>query len=72
MSVIRVKGTAKRRPDGQDNKEMPTGEVEVLAESVEILNVCRTLPFEIKDFMKKSESFRMQYWYLDLRSCSIT
>ncbi|XP_035643945.1 aspartate--tRNA ligase, mitochondrial isoform X1 [Oncorhynchus keta] len=67
-SVIRVKGTVRLRPDGQENKEMPTGEIEVLAESVEILNVCRKLPFEIKDFVKKSESLRMQYRYLDLRS----
>ncbi|KAM9427437.1 aspartate--tRNA ligase, mitochondrial isoform 2-T2 [Salvelinus alpinus] len=67
-SVIRVKGTVRLRPDGQENKEMPTGEIEVLAESVEILNVCRKLPFEIKDSVKKSESLRMQYRYLDLRS----
>ncbi|CAB1317545.1 unnamed protein product [Coregonus sp. 'balchen'] len=67
-SVIKVKGTVRLRPDGQDNKEMATGEIEVLAESVEILNVCRKLPFEIKDFVKKSESLRMQYRYLDLRS----
>ncbi|XP_029479599.1 aspartate--tRNA ligase, mitochondrial isoform X1 [Oncorhynchus nerka] len=67
-SVIRVKGMVRLRPDGQENKEMPTGEIEVLAESVEILNVCRKLPFEIKDFVKKSESLRMQYRYLDLRS----
>ncbi|CAB1326193.1 unnamed protein product [Coregonus sp. 'balchen'] len=60
LQMIRVKGTAKRRPDGQDNKEMPTGEVEVLAESVEILNVCRTLPFEIKDFMKYNLRLRSQ------------
>uniref|UniRef100_A0A8C7IM35 Aspartyl-tRNA synthetase 2, mitochondrial n=1 Tax=Oncorhynchus kisutch TaxID=8019 RepID=A0A8C7IM35_ONCKI len=46
---------------GQENKKMPTGEVEVLAESVEILNVCHKLPCEIKDFVKKSESLRMQY-----------
>ncbi|XP_029560666.1 aspartate--tRNA ligase, mitochondrial-like [Salmo trutta] len=51
-SVIRVKGTARLQPDGQENKEMPTGEVEVLAESVEILNVCHQLPCEIKDFVK--------------------
>ncbi|CAF90609.1 unnamed protein product [Tetraodon nigroviridis] len=53
---------------------MPTGEIEVLAESVEVYNVCRKLPFEVKDFVKmfvvgqKSESLRMQYRYLDLRS----
>uniref|UniRef100_A0A672FKL6 Aminoacyl-transfer RNA synthetases class-II family profile domain-containing protein n=1 Tax=Salarias fasciatus TaxID=181472 RepID=A0A672FKL6_SALFA len=47
---------------------MPTGEIEVLAENVEIFNICQKLPFEIKDFVKKSESLRMQYRYLDLRS----
>ncbi|KAM4623641.1 aspartate--tRNA ligase, mitochondrial [Polymixia lowei] len=67
-SVIRVTGTVRRRPDGQENKEMPTGQIEVLVESVEVLNVCKKLPFEIKDFVKKSESLRMQYRYLDLRS----
>uniref|UniRef100_A0A8C4DJP8 Aminoacyl-transfer RNA synthetases class-II family profile domain-containing protein n=1 Tax=Dicentrarchus labrax TaxID=13489 RepID=A0A8C4DJP8_DICLA len=67
-SVIKVTGTVRQRPAGQENKRMPTGEVEILAESVEVFNVCRTLPFEIKDFVKKSESLRMQYRYLDLRS----
>ncbi|XP_071762374.1 aspartate--tRNA ligase, mitochondrial [Centroberyx gerrardi] len=67
-SVIRVTGTVRQRPEGQENKEMPTGEIEVRAESVEVFNACRKLPFEIKDFVKKSESLRMQYRYLDLRS----
>lgn len=67
-SVVKVTGTVRRRPAGQENKNMPTGEIEVLAESVEVFNVCRKLPFEIKDFVKKSESLRMQYRYLDLRS----
>ncbi|XP_008332894.1 aspartate--tRNA ligase, mitochondrial [Cynoglossus semilaevis] len=67
-SVIKVTGTVRRRPPGQNNKMMPTGEIEVLAENVEVLNVCRKLPFEMKDFVKKSETLRMQYRYLDLRS----
>ncbi|XP_056149855.1 aspartate--tRNA ligase, mitochondrial [Lampris incognitus] len=67
-SVIKVTGTISRRPEGQENKEMPTGEIEVLAESVEVLNMCKKLPFEIKDFVKKSEALRLQYRYLDLRS----
>ncbi|XP_041805328.1 aspartate--tRNA ligase, mitochondrial [Chelmon rostratus] len=67
-SVIKVTGTVRRRPAGQENKGMPTGEIEILAESVEVFNMCRKLPFEIKDFVKKSESLRMQYRYLDLRS----
>ncbi|XP_004079327.1 aspartate--tRNA ligase, mitochondrial [Oryzias latipes] len=67
-SVIMVTGTVRKRPAGQENKEMPTGEIEVLAENVEVFNVSKKLPFEIKEFVKKSESLRMQYRYLDLRS----
>uniref|UniRef100_A0A3B4B1L7 Aminoacyl-transfer RNA synthetases class-II family profile domain-containing protein n=1 Tax=Periophthalmus magnuspinnatus TaxID=409849 RepID=A0A3B4B1L7_9GOBI len=67
-SVIKVRGTVQPRPKGQENKGMPTGQIEVLAENIEIFNISKTLPFEIKDFVKKSESLRMQYRYLDLRS----
>ncbi|XP_051554703.1 aspartate--tRNA ligase, mitochondrial-like [Myxocyprinus asiaticus] len=67
-SVIMVKGRVRRRPDGQENKKMFTGEIEVCAKSMEVLNACRKLPFEIKEFVKKSEALRMQYRYLDLRS----
>uniref|UniRef100_A0A8C9VIP7 Aspartyl-tRNA synthetase 2, mitochondrial n=1 Tax=Scleropages formosus TaxID=113540 RepID=A0A8C9VIP7_SCLFO len=67
-SVVKVMGKVRRRPAGQENMNMPTGEIEVCAETVEVLNVCQKLPFEIKDFVKKTESLRMQYRYLDLRS----
>ncbi|XP_028329428.1 aspartate--tRNA ligase, mitochondrial isoform X1 [Gouania willdenowi] len=67
-SVIKVTGTVRRRPQGQENKKMPTGEIEVLADDVEVFNKSRKLPFELKEFVKKSESLRMQYRYLDLRS----
>uniref|UniRef100_A0A8C5C563 Aspartyl-tRNA synthetase 2, mitochondrial n=1 Tax=Gadus morhua TaxID=8049 RepID=A0A8C5C563_GADMO len=67
-SVVKVTGTVRRRPEGQENTNMPTGDIEVLAENLEVLNTCRKLPFEIKDFVKKSEALRMQYRYLDLRS----
>lgn len=70
-SVLKVTGTVRRRPAGQENKSLPTGEIEVLAESVEVFNKCQKLPFEIKDFAKKSESLRMQYRYLDLRSAQM-
>lgn len=67
-SVIKVSGTVQQRPPGQYNKNMSTGQIEVLAESIEVFNISKTLPFEIKEFVKKSESLRMQYRYLDLRS----
>ncbi|XP_064927920.1 aspartate--tRNA ligase, mitochondrial isoform X2 [Columba livia] len=67
-SVVRVTGIVSPRPPGQENLKMPTGDIEVKAETAEILNSCKKLPFEIKDFIKKSEALRMQYRYLDLRS----
>ncbi|XP_031973779.1 aspartate--tRNA ligase, mitochondrial isoform X3 [Corvus moneduloides] len=67
-SVVRVTGIVSSRPLGQENPKMPTGDIEVKAETAEILNSCKKLPFEIKDFIKKSEALRMQYRYLDLRS----
>ncbi|KAL4656114.1 aspartate-tRNA ligase, mitochondrial [Arapaima gigas] len=67
-SVIKVTGKVRHRPPGQENLNMPTGEIEVCAESMEMLNSCQKLPFEIKDFVTKTESLRMQYRYLDLRS----
>uniref|UniRef100_A0A8C7IQR4 Aspartyl-tRNA synthetase 2, mitochondrial n=1 Tax=Oncorhynchus kisutch TaxID=8019 RepID=A0A8C7IQR4_ONCKI len=56
---------------GQENKKMPTGEVEVLAESVEILNVCHKLPCEIKDFVKVSRLYDYAYimYYFQLAQC---
>ncbi|XP_068545931.1 aspartate--tRNA ligase, mitochondrial [Anas acuta] len=67
-SVVRVTGIVSSRPPGQENPKMPTGDIEVKVETAEILNSCKKLPFEIKDFIKKSEALRMQYRYLDLRS----
>ncbi|XP_051662138.1 aspartate--tRNA ligase, mitochondrial isoform X2 [Manacus candei] len=70
-SVVRVTGIVSPRPPGQENPKMPTGDIEVKAETAEILNFCKKLPFEIKDFIKKSEALRMQYRYLDLRSLQL-
>ncbi|XP_077133918.1 aspartate--tRNA ligase, mitochondrial isoform X1 [Ranitomeya variabilis] len=70
-SVLLVKGTVIPRPSGQENPKMATGEIEVKAKKVRVLNACRKLPFEIKDSVKKSESLRMQYRYLDLRSAQL-
>ncbi|KAM9004037.1 aspartate--tRNA ligase, mitochondrial isoform 1-T3 [Sarcophilus harrisii] len=67
-SVVQVTGTVISRPPGQENPKMPTGEIEIKVKTAELLNPCKKLPFEIKDFIKKTEALRMKYRYLDLRS----
>ncbi|XP_041481726.1 aspartate--tRNA ligase, mitochondrial-like [Lytechinus variegatus] len=68
-SVIKVKGHVQLRPDGLKNKEMGTGDIEIVADSVELLNPCKEqLSVQLGDFSKVSEAVRMQFRYIDLRS----
>ena len=65
--VISVTGRVRLRPEGMVNKEMPTGEIEVVVEDYEILNPSKTTPFLIVDDVDASEELRFKYRYLDLR-----
>jgi len=65
--VLQVKGQVARRPTGQENPEMSTGEIEVLADTIKILNEARTPPFYIADEAPADEALRLRYRYLDLR-----
>jgi aspartyl-tRNA synthetase len=66
--VLRVRGLVQRRPDGLTNPDMATGEIEVVANSVEILNPAETPPFYInRDDEEVDEALRLRYRYLDLR-----
>ncbi|MBI5804837.1 aspartate--tRNA ligase [candidate division TA06 bacterium] len=65
--VVAVKGTVRARPQGQANSEMPTGEVEVLAAEVKLLNSSAVPPFVIEDHTTASEELRLKHRYLDLR-----
>ncbi|MDY5154503.1 aspartate--tRNA ligase [Actinotignum urinale] len=68
---IKVTGTVRQRPDGNENAALATGAVEVEAEDVEILSSADPLPFQIsmhaEDAGKVSEDIRLKYRYLDLR-----
>jgi aspartyl-tRNA synthetase len=64
--VVRVKGRVRARPEGTVNKDLPTGEVEVLGLELEILNRAETPPFLLDDD-DTSEELRLRYRYVDLR-----
>ncbi|HEY3269220.1 MAG TPA: aspartate--tRNA ligase [Armatimonadota bacterium] len=69
--VMSITGRVRARPDGTVNPSMPTGEVEILAETVEILNAAKTPPFPIADETTSDEVLRLKYRYLDLRRPSM-
>jgi aspartyl-tRNA synthetase len=65
---IAVEGTVHARPENMVNSEMPTGEIEVYAEKIIVLNRSEVLPFQIDEETRANEDFRLKYRYLDLRS----
>ena len=65
--VISIEGTVKERPENLKNPKIETGEIELSAEELEILNEAKTPPFEIGGKDKIGEELRMEYRYLDLR-----
>ncbi|MFO7536990.1 MAG: aspartate--tRNA ligase [Chloroflexota bacterium] len=65
--VVQVTGEVSRRPQGQENVDLATGEIEVLATAVTILNPSKTPPFLIDRDENVEESLRLKYRYLDLR-----
>lgn len=65
--VIKVTGTVRSRPKGQENPKMVTGEIEVLADTLVVLNKAETPPLEIDEHANPNEDARLTYRYLDLR-----
>ncbi len=65
--VIQVEGLVRLRPEGLANPNMPTGEVEVLAKKITILNQAKTTPITISKEEGENEEIRLRYRYLDLR-----
>ena len=64
---IKVTGTVAQRPAGNENPDLPTGAVEVMAESVEVLSTSAPLPFPIDERVNVGEEVRLRHRYLDLR-----
>ncbi len=65
--VFAIQGTVAVRPEGTANAQLATGEIEVIAHELVILNESKTLPFSVEHEEEVSESLRLQYRYLDLR-----
>ena len=64
---LRIVGSVSARPAGNENPDLPTGSIEVMAQEVEILSVSAPLPFPIDDRVTVGDEVRLKYRYLDLR-----
>ena len=65
--VLQITGTVERRPEGNENPALPTGQIEVIAETVVVLNTSAPLPFQIDEHVEVGEEARLRHRYLDLR-----
>lgn len=65
--VLRVEGVVEARPSGQENPDLGTGEIEVLASRTEVLNPAKVPPFMVSKEDSVDEALRLTYRYLDLR-----
>ncbi|GAA0784633.1 aspartate--tRNA ligase [Marinobacterium sediminicola] len=65
--VVEVRGTVRARPEGTANKEMGTGEIEVLGKELVILNKAETPPFQLDEHQQVGEDVRLRNRFIDLR-----
>ena len=64
---VKVVGQVSARPEGNANADLPTGDIEVVTETLEVLSVAAPLPFPIDEHVEVGEEARLRYRYLDLR-----
>ena len=66
--VLRVTGLVRQRPAGSANDKLPTGEIEIVPNRLEVLNAAKALPFQVNSEQNEvDEMLRLRYRYLDLR-----
>ena len=65
--VVKVTGEVRQRPEGNANPDLATGEIEVVASEIEVLNPSAPLPFQIDERVSVGEEARLKHRYLDLR-----
>jgi len=65
--VLAIVGKVRHRPEGMENPDLASGEVEVMVTELEILNESKTPPFSLEEGQEISENVRLKYRYLDLR-----
>ncbi len=64
---VKVTGEVSRRPAGNENPELPTGDVEVIVTALEVLSEAAPLPLPVDDHVDAGDDIRLRYRYLDLR-----
>ncbi|WP_407181195.1 aspartate--tRNA ligase [Bradyrhizobium sp. STM 3562] len=65
--VVRMEGKVRRRPEGTDNPELPTGQVELYVSGIEVLGAAAELPLPVFGEQEYPEDIRLKYRFLDLR-----
>ncbi|MEW5951213.1 MAG: aspartate--tRNA ligase [Elusimicrobia bacterium] len=70
--VIKAEGIVAKRPQGNENKNNPTGEVEIIPSALEIISQSSELPFDLGEHAQAGEEIRLKYRYLDIRRKNIS
>ncbi|MDA0911119.1 MAG: aspartate--tRNA ligase [Proteobacteria bacterium] len=65
--VIKAKGLVKLRPEGQENHNLASGKIEIIGQSLELINRAKTIPFQLDEHQHVGEDVRLKYRYIDLR-----
>ncbi len=68
---LSITGNIRRRPEGTENPNLTTGDIEIVIDTLEVLNTCKPLPFQVADDKNVDEMVRLKYRYLDLRRQSM-